>query len=84
MDRSAAFGVVRAFNWAQNTLRCLLQVLGIPALQDSLLTQTGGSDSDFSGGAGGWEVASDMISAACAEIPELSADNLQVCSVTDS
>ena len=53
------------------------------AVQDSLLTQTAGSDSDFSGGAGGWEVAADMITAAGSEIPCLSEADLTLSSVCD-
>ena len=53
------------------------------AVQDSLLTQTAGSDSDFSGGAGGWEVAADMITAAGSEIPCLSEADLTLSFVCD-
>ena len=71
MEPSQATGLARAFNWAANVAKYLLQVLGPATVQDSLLTKTAGSDSDFTGGGGAWEVASAMISGACAGYPEL-------------
>ena len=77
----ASLKVTRAFRWAANTLRIVLQVCGLSTVQDSLLTQSAGSDSDFSGGAAGWEVAADMISAACSSTHGLSGADLSLCSV---
>ena len=73
--------LLRAFRWATNTLKILLQLCGQTSVQGSLLTQTGGSDSDFTGGAAGWEVAADMIGAASGNMPEIGGVNLTPCSV---
>ncbi len=62
-------GLTGAFRWAHNTLHALLPVLGLPALQNSLLCRPGGIDlsSHFSG-TGAAEVATNMITAACTSV----------------
>ena len=55
------------FLWPQVLLRTLASTLG-PSLPRSLLCQSGGSDSDFTGGACAWEHACRMLEAASMEI----------------
>ena len=56
--------VVERFQWADVACRCLLQTMGHTRVCQSVLCNSQGSDSDFSGGAAAWECAAQMIQAA--------------------
>ena len=62
MDHSS--NLARKFTWADVVIRCALQTLGSDVLQDSLICTSGGSDSDFTGGADAWSVAAESLTAA--------------------
>ena len=52
------------FCWAGMLLDCARQMMSDAVLERSVLFQGRGTDSDFSGGAAGWETACHFINAA--------------------
>ena len=56
--------LAQRFQWASIALATLEQNVGPSQLRSSLLCSTRGSDTDFSGGAGSWEHAVQMIESA--------------------
>ena len=55
------------FTWARVLVRCLLQLLGHGHCTRTLLCQSRGSDTDFTGGAAAWEQAAMMLASAGSE-----------------
>ena len=55
------------FTWARVLVRCLVQLLGHEQCSRTLLCQSLGSDTDFTGGAAAWEQAAMMLEAAGSE-----------------
>lgn len=55
------------FTWARVLVRCLLQLLGHAQCSRTLLCQSRGSDTDFTGGAAAWEQAAMMLESAGSE-----------------
>lgn len=53
--------VASRFDWPVWVILCCKQLLGDTNIRDSLLCNGTGTDSDFSGGAGGWEAAAHML-----------------------
>jgi len=62
MDQSTR--LAHRFGWADTLLNCACQFLHPAAIESSLLFTGGGTDSEFTGGAAGWECACDFIKAA--------------------
>ena len=60
----ASEALVERFQWADVACRCLLQTMGHTRVCQSILCNSQGSDSDFTGGAAAWECAAQMIEAA--------------------
>lgn len=56
--------LAQRFGWARIVVRCLLQLCGENHLRQTLLCNSGGSDTDFSGGAAAWEHAASMLDSA--------------------
>ena len=69
MDSSTR--LAHRFLWADVVLNTLRLSLGDGQIQRSILCQSRGSDSDFSGGAGAWEHAVSMLQSASAAQPHL-------------
>ena len=58
--------VCQAFEWPLRLIRCAQQLLAPSAIERSMLLSAQGSDSDFSGGAAGWEAAAGFLTSAAA------------------
>ena len=56
-----------AFEWPRRVIKCAQQCLATSTIDRSAFLLGQGSDSDFSGGAAGWEVASDNLAAEAAD-----------------
>ena len=56
--------LAKRFDWASVLLTCSQQLMPDSYISTSLFLKGQGSDSDFSGGAAGWEVASHFLEAA--------------------
>ena len=54
----------KAFQWPVRLFQCAQQLLAPSTIDKSVLLSGQGSDSDFSGGAAGWEAAAEFLSAA--------------------
>ena len=65
MDASTL--LAHRFGWADVVYNCFLSWFGRPWVESSLICRGEGTDSDCSGGAGGWEAGSSQLRVAGTE-----------------